>query len=189
VHEVLLDISTQSLRVEAYCNSALIHPDLQALLSEKNALHHALLCLPTASELALPERECGLYECYRLGALLYSSAVLYPLPPSTGTLTRLVAMAKQAVSDMRINTCFEGGREALIWILLLGGIAVEGSLEKVWFLTRLKTALRMVRVTRWSDLKRLVRAFLWMDAACDDGAFEGLGGIEEAAVSLKGFCI
>jgi hypothetical protein len=172
IHKVILDLSDISTHIEAYCAGNLIKPDLQILLSKKNAIHHALLSLPTADEALIPERDRGVYECCRLGGILYSTAVLFPLPKSTGTLPRIASMVRTAVEGFRLETCFEGGGKVLIWILLLGGIAAEGTLERVWFLRRLKPLLAMEGITSWTSLNGLVARFLWMESACADGALK-----------------
>jgi hypothetical protein len=166
----LLDLRDASIRIEAYCSGTLQKPELHALLTKKNSSHHALLSLPSADEAFIPEAQCSVYECCRIGGLLYSTAVLYPLPPSTGTLPKLTSMLKTAVENFRLETCFEGGGKLLVWALLLGGIAAEGTLERVWFLRRLKPLLAMEKITEWSLLLQLVEKFLWMDSACQDGA-------------------
>jgi hypothetical protein len=169
---LLEDVSTLTQRIELYCSGTLIKPNLQPLLSKKNELHHALLSLPTAAEAGLSDDKRGVYEVCRMGGLLYSSAVLYPLPVSTGTLSRLVDLVKAAVQDLRLETCFEGGGKLLVWTLMLGGIAAEGTLERPWFLRRLKYALSMEKVGEWDALKVLVTKFLWLDSAIDDGAWK-----------------
>jgi len=169
-HNALLKMNRVSIRFELYMQNQLVNPEFHTLLCEKNAIHHAFLSLPTGLELDLSEQHCGVYECCRIGGLLYSAGIFYPLPTSTGTPKRLVEMAKRIVQDIRLEVCMEGGLNVLIWVLVLAGIMSQNTLERPWFLRRLRPMLAMAEIRNWEDLKEILKAFLWMESACDEGA-------------------
>jgi hypothetical protein len=170
IYEVLLQLNENSSMVEALYTGTLRQPNLRALLNRRVKSHHAVLSLPTADEAFISEDQRSIYECCRVGAILYSTAVLFPSPPSKRTLPKIASQLKSVIEDFRLETCFDGGGKLLIWALLLGGIASEGTLERVWFLRRLKPLLAMEGVLEWRLLTDLVERFLWMDSACEDGA-------------------
>jgi hypothetical protein len=170
IYEVLLRLNEASSMVEAFYKGTLRRANLSALLNRRVKVHHAVLSLPTADEACVQEDQRSIYECCRFSAILYSTAVLFPSPPSKRTLPRIASMMKTTIEDFKLETCFEGGGKLLVWALLLGGIASEGTLERVWFLRRLKPLLAMEGIVQWRLLTDLVDRFLWMDSACEDGA-------------------
>jgi hypothetical protein len=170
IYEVLLQLNETSIMIEAFYNGTLRKANLRALLNRRVKVHHAVLSLPTADEAFLSDDQRSIYECCRVGAMLYSAAVLFPSPPSKGTLPKIASLLKTVIEDFRFESCFDGGGKLLVWALLLGGIASDGMLERVWFLRRLKPLLAMEGIVEWSLLIDMVRKFLWMDSACEDGA-------------------
>jgi hypothetical protein len=158
------------MKLDLYSKGKLLTPDFHLLLCEKNNVHHGLLSLPSGADLGLRGQECDIYDCCRIGGLLYSLGVLFPLPPSTGAPLRLLKMTKQIVQDVRLETCLHGGSRVVIWVLVLAGIMAQNTLERPWFLRRMRPILAMEGIKTWSELKNVLNMFLWMDSACDEPA-------------------
>jgi hypothetical protein len=176
-HDLLLRARAISTKIDLYTNGKLLDPDFHLLLCEKNYVHHGLLSLPTATEIGLLGQERDIYECCRIGALLYSTGVLFPLPPSTGTPRRLVDMTKVIAEDIRLEMCMQGGARLLIWVLVLAAITAHNTVERPWLLRRMKLILAIEGIKRWEALKDVLHTFLWMDSACEEaarGLFEDL---------------
>ncbi|KIW04581.1 uncharacterized protein PV09_04330 [Verruconis gallopava] len=159
-----------SRKIDFYSRGELLQADFHVLLCERNYVHHNLLSTPSAIEIGLVNQEHHIYECCRIGGLLFSTGVLYPLPPSTGAPNRLVQIAKRVVESISLETCMLGGGKLLIWMIVLAAIMARDTIERPWFLKRLKAMLAMENITSWSDLKSALVTFLWMDSACDDAA-------------------
>jgi hypothetical protein len=169
-----------SAKIDHYDRGQLETPEFHLLLCEKNQVHHDLLSLPTATELSLSGIENDIYDCCRIGALLFSTGVLFPLPPSTGAPQRLVVMAKELVEQLGFEMCMTGGGKVLIWLLVLAAIMANDAIDRPWFLRRLKPLLAMEGINTWDQLKDLFSTFLWMDSACNATAktlYDGLSRI------------
>jgi len=134
--------------------------------ADKDALHHAILSVPSQPEL---NEKGSLYEPVRLVALAFEVGILFPLPLSFGALTRVVRWMKAAFMEIGDLKQIEM-TEALIWILFVGGVAALGIPERDWFVEKLAVAVERNGMTRWTELKLLLRSFIWMDEAMDEGA-------------------
>lgn len=170
---VMVEMLNVTVLVEAFTDGALLRPDIIALTCRKNHAHHRLLSLPNGVELSefLGPKTC-LYECCRLAALMFATAVLFPMPRSTGIPQRLVAEIKQCIEQTSLETSFGGGASFFIWVLMLTGVAAAGLPERPWFEGRLIDLLTLKGMTRWAEVKAILSSFLWMDSACDPGAYE-----------------
>lgn len=172
---VVLDTSDVSIRFEHYGRGTLRNSDLQSLFCQKNRQHHGLLSLPSAPtpELGFNDSGKAVYDCVRLAALLYSSCILFPLPPSTGAIQRLVILLREAIKRLSFEVVLEGAAPMAIWSLFLGAIASEIMPEesiKSWYLRRLESVLRLNGAKSWKEVKGILVKFLWLEGACDAGA-------------------
>lgn len=171
----VLDTSDVTIRFQHYGRGTLKNTDPQSIFSQNNRQHHPLLSLPPAStsELGLKDSARAVYDCVRLTALLYSSCTLFPLPPSTGAVQRLVRMLKAAIEGLSLDVVLEGAAPMLIWSFFLGAIESEIMPEesiKSWYLRRLESVLRLNGAKTWTEVKEILVSFLWMEEACDAGA-------------------
>lgn len=62
--------------------------------------------------------------------------------------------------------------EALIWILFVGGAAAKGMPERAWFVKRLSTLVEWQGLTRWAEVKQLLRSVVWAVDATDEEAVD-----------------
>ena len=60
--------------------------------------------------------------------------------------------------------------EALIWIFFVGGVAAKGMAERVWFVKKLSGLMEWQGVMNWTEVKQLLRGFIWVTDAMDDEA-------------------
>lgn len=165
--------------MEAVPRGTVRNLNLLVLGSRKQALHHAIL--------SLPERRAGgegsLYEAVRLTALVFDVGILFPLPPCVGVLARLVRGIKDALEEVSIEEVSNDSVQALTWILFVGGIAAKGMEERRWFVQRLARLVEWMGVTRWRDVKTVLRSFVWMGMAMDD---EGMEVYDEGSNLIHG---
>ncbi|UJO25396.1 hypothetical protein CLAFUW4_14260 [Fulvia fulva] len=96
--------------------------DLQGLEGARSGVHHRILSLPSWERLPTPTNaDWRTYECCRLVATLYSSAIMSGLPPDTGWSRVLVTQLRKALE--RHGFVSPTNTHWLIWVLVLGGIA------------------------------------------------------------------
>ncbi len=99
---------------------------LGEIVREWTAIQQKLLSLSTSGELDIippSSSKSSIYECYRLTALIFSVAVVLPVPNSYNLLQDLVQRRKKAIEIINIETCESELFGVLLWTLVLGGIA------------------------------------------------------------------
>jgi hypothetical protein len=153
---------------DALARGALRNTNFLALGGAKQALHHAILSVPPAPCPA----DGSLYEPVRLVTLIFDVGILFPLPPATGALTRLVCLMKAALEGIGLDQeqVHDGSVEALTWIHFVGGVAAKGMTERVWFVEKLSGLVERQGMTSWVEVKQLLRSFVWMVDAMDEEA-------------------
>lgn len=170
---VMMEMINITVLVEDFVGGGLRNPDLLALKSRRDVTHHRLLSLPTGAALSDSLGEnAHFYECCRLAAIMYATAVLFPMPRMSGVPQKLVKEIKSCVDRIDVLILGGGGRHFFIWVLALTGVAALGLPERPWFEEQLSALLTLEGVHRWSELKRIFASFMWMDTACDEGAME-----------------
>jgi hypothetical protein len=60
--------------------------------------------------------------------------------------------------------------KAPTWILFIGGLAAKGIPKREWYIERLSKLVKLQDLTRWIEVKQLLRSFVWMSHAMDDEA-------------------
>ena len=171
---IVMDMVSLTSHLEAWCQQTLANPNHSCLISRRNALQHRLLSLPPAltSKVAGSDVPSSLYECCRLTTMLYSAVVIFPNPPSSGCLQRLVLSIKSVLEEIQLKELYGPRAKLYIWALFLTGVAANGTRERSWFVTRLRGLVLLEHIHCWLDMKDLVVSFLWMDSVCDDGGME-----------------
>jgi hypothetical protein len=135
--QVLDLIGALTLAVDYYLQGKPCGLKLGAIGRTRTTVQQRLLLLPTAEELSIPlslsKPKPNIYECCRLTALIYSVAVVFPVPNSHSVLQELVRrlIIVMGVLDIRTFGVELGG--VLLWMLVLGGIAALDTLERHWF--------------------------------------------------------
>ena len=158
------------------------------VVSVRNSAHHRLLSLPSWDELDEIDRaiyERVSYECCRSTVLLYSNAVIFPIPPHSGYPSSLLEQIIDLLTPQVLCEWSHGASPLLMWVLVIGGIASFGSPQREFFEKTLRQALRI----RDDLLPRpavlvAVKEFLWTDSACGRGFNElwqsaGIGTVRE----------
>jgi hypothetical protein len=167
---VMREMVDLSVVMEAYCQQSLINPNLVGLISRRNAIHHRLLCLPSGSTpQTFSSTSYRLYECCRLAALAYATAVLFPLPLSTGCPQRLVLQIQSVMEGVSLEGLYGCGGKFYIWVVFLAGVWAEKMPERPWFIARLRSLLELEGVFHWNELKSVLMSFLWVGPICDEG--------------------
>jgi hypothetical protein len=109
-------MSNMTALIDAYTRGIVSVHNIAYFTERRNMAQHALLSLPSASELqSVGPSSAGTssdvtfaYEPLRITALVYSVGVLFPMPPASETLDKLVIMLKKTLME----------QEHKLWILL-----------------------------------------------------------------------
>lgn len=144
--------------------------DMALFIDHRNAAQHSLMSLPTGDELEYGEiSSTCLYESVRLAAIIYSGAVTFPLPPHTGFYRRLATRLQGILEESKDNPCWQLCPEALLWLLILGGIAATGTARRGWFVQNLTAVGAALRLSSWEQVAGPLENYLWLESACDAG--------------------
>ncbi|GAB1739656.1 hypothetical protein NU219Hw_g4602t1 [Hortaea werneckii] len=143
------------------------------LLMARSGFYHRLLSLPSWDE--LPESEkCvksrTIYELCRVTVLLYSSAVIYPMPPQSGWHLKRLECMRAVMTNYTERETPLSDDSLLVWCLCVGGVAAFRTSQRYFLQTFLKGTLQRLSLTGWSAVRKINRRFLWSDDACARGA-------------------
>jgi len=155
-----------------YANGTLMNTNLRLLIDERNAVQHPLLSLPTRYELSIKDPQTArLYEIYRLGMLLYSTNVMFPIPSTCACHAELIQRLQTEIGGFPPPISSEPPNvDFLLWVLIIGGIASTRMPTRPWFERILKQLLDSMDVDGWEEIVLIMRRFLWMDISCEPGA-------------------
>jgi hypothetical protein len=156
--------------IHALVRGQLPQQDMSIVAEQRNWIQYRLMSLPSVKELSYDISP--LYELCRLGAQIYSLAVIIPLPAATAPFARLVKLLKEAIGQIEFSV-IEGKHSAesdlVLWILVLGGIASEGTQDRNWYLIFLQGIVTSRRITNCDDLEHILQQIVWLDLACNPG--------------------
>lgn len=155
--------------------------DMRQVVDVRNRGHHRILSLPAWEELDTFDQRIHdrtAYEGCRLTVLLYSNAVVFPIPPHSGypgsLLEQIVALlTAEVVERWRIEAW-----SLLVWMLVVAGIAALETEHRGFFERTLVSVIegqpqRALRGTTPSEaLRSAVCKFLWTESACGKGLRE-----------------
>ncbi|QDS75453.1 hypothetical protein FKW77_004118 [Venturia effusa] len=169
---VILDLQYVSVIIEAYTLGTLQNPNVLALTSKRNSVHHALFSLPTRDEMdLLTMDQRAMYESCRVAALIFDLSIIFPVPPSTGVMAKLVAMSQSAFETMRLEVMLGDSAKICIWMLFMAGCAAESmSEERAWFVERLRLLLFSEAIYDWAAVREILDSYLWLSSAMDEAA-------------------
>lgn len=167
---VLQALADLTVVVECYCRGITPVPELSTVIDRRNFVQHTLLSLPTADELEFAEvSSVHLYEAIRYTALIYSAAVTFPLPPTTGIYDKLTARLKSVLEESKLDLCWTLYPKTLLWVLTLGGIASSVTAHRCWYVQNLAAISAALNISRWDEVAEEVEQYLWLERACDAG--------------------
>ncbi|RAK77694.1 uncharacterized protein BO72DRAFT_377217 [Aspergillus fijiensis CBS 313.89] len=154
--------------VHAYVNGDNAPHDTSLLCDIRNLVHFHVMSLPTGAECDDREWYPG-YEACRLGLLIFSVGVIFPIPPVGSPLPRLAGLLRRELSEEPLfdNYTLDADNGLLVWLLTIGGIAAQHTIERSWFAQKLATVVSLASIPSWRSLRALLKAFPWLDCACD----------------------
>lgn len=154
--------------IDCHCRGVKHISDMTQFIDRRNTVQHQLISLPSGEELAPKEvGSTNIYESVRIATMIYSAAVTFPLPPSTGIFHRLACTLRDVLETSRSDSGWRSSPKGLLWILVLGGIAASGTTERSWYVKVLSTICTGLELSTWSQISEELENFLWLESACD----------------------
>lgn len=147
--------------------------EYDVLLMARSGFYHRLLSLPSWHELPEFEKRTiswKTYELCRLTVLLYSSAVIYPVPAQCEWHLKRLGSMRAVLATYTAQKVQTLDDSLLTWCLCVGGIAAFGTNQRSFFLSSLEETLRRLSLTSCSAVRKINRRSLWSDDACARGA-------------------
>jgi hypothetical protein len=167
---VLQSMADITFTIDSHCRGIKPISDLGAFISARNSIQHSLMSLPKGDELEYGEvSSICLYESIRHTAIIYSVAVTFPLPPTTGIFRKLARGLKMIMENSKFDSCWQLCPKALLWMLVLGGIAASETVDRTWFVQNLAAVSGALKLSEWEDVAKEVESYLWLASACDSG--------------------
>lgn len=178
--QAISTLFSYTLLIDSLDNGIVPKPTAFELIFRRNAVQHALLSLPAAAELAhLDETETHLeanmylYESLRLGSLLFSIALVFPVPVTDWMIRNVVWQLRSAILAFKYTNNGKGwaGKERMcLWLCVLGGVASKEVPEERLLLIDMVRELSVVLgLKSWEEVIGVIDRYLWMNRACDEG--------------------
>jgi len=109
----------------------------------------------------------ALYECCRWTVMLYSMAVIFPIPVASGWHVRLLQHLHVVLEDAQFEV--EDAHALLLWSLFTANIAAVRTSEQPYFEQKLRGLLITMKYVSWTVVHDQLVQFLWADSACNEG--------------------
>jgi hypothetical protein len=164
-------IGAMTLAIDHYLQGKSCSLSIGEIARTRTAVQQRVLLLPWPEELnrtPMTSPKPNIYECCRLTALIFSVAVVCPVPNSYNLLQNLVRRLKIALEVLEIETCPLELCGVLLWMLVLGGIAASDKPERPWFASQFALIVRRLNID-WAGIEDILETFLWLESACGQG--------------------
>ncbi|KAK3650986.1 hypothetical protein LTR56_006037 [Elasticomyces elasticus] len=145
------------------------------LLSAVNDAHHRVMSLLPWTEMTQEARSgsyLATYECCRLTSVLYSNAVLFPLPVASGWHVELLERLRVVLQTARMEMWMEDTSSLMIWSSCIASIAAYHTSQADFYTAILRDVLVARGITTYAELREAVSCFLWTDTSCSAAAKE-----------------
>jgi len=153
--------------VSLYCDASASTPRLEVIAAHRNLIQYRLLSREAGS---------GQSELCRVVALIFSYGVIYPFP-NPEPMALLVSRLEMVIQEVTVDC------ELLLWALVIGGIGAARTSPEAWYIKELIKLRRRMNLRSWNEAKMILRDYLWLDRACDQGALELWLCVSEGSVS------
>ncbi|KAL4862080.1 hypothetical protein BDV12DRAFT_203388 [Aspergillus spectabilis] len=167
--DIICAMNTFTELVERFKDERNCDPCL--LSDQRNACQHALLSLCSVNQeigktLLSPYETT--YEACRLACLVYGVGVILPLPGQSTPLGRLANLIQGVLESSNSYAIWNGEQPeaALLWVLMLGGIAAEGFPNRFWYVEKLQKVISRSKIVSWPNMCRVLGSIAWWPSAC-----------------------
>ncbi|KAK6497983.1 hypothetical protein TWF506_004228 [Arthrobotrys conoides] len=131
--------------------------------------------------LSMSFKEESIDEAIRLGLLSFSSYIFLRWQSITLTYIHLSSVYKSSLVNLNISKEFPP--ELVLWLLMVGAIAVFGDDDDIWLKPWLRVNFGLCEVNGWGDLKGVLKGLMWVGFVFDkpgEEVYERCVGEEEA---------
>ena len=143
------------------------------LMRARFTIHHSILALPRWDELSENAKlsyEYSMYETVRLAATLYSTAIIWAMPPHTGWHLLVLQQLHKHVHHLDLWQLSRTQLDLLIWSVMLASIIAYLTEWRDFYLHRLLDALVARDCHDLSTVLEIVTRMAWSMSACMQGA-------------------
>jgi hypothetical protein len=173
VESIIRDMCDITVKIDNYCRGIASTPTITVIINIRNATQHTLMSLPSADEIPCWEKgDRSRYETLRIALILFSMAVVFPLPRITAVRARVVCSLKAAIEESDPEDIWVESPHVFLWILVLGGTSALGMEERGWFVRRLAHVSCTLSCSTWRDAEHIMSKHLWLQSACDGAGRE-----------------
>lgn len=167
---VLKEMAGLTSVIDCHCRGIRPISDIALYIDSRNAVQHRLMSLVTADELGVADiTSACLYESIRHAAIIYSAAVTFPVPSYTGIFGQLGSWLRGILEESKVDMCWQLFPKALLWVLVLGGIASSGTAERTWYVQNIAAVTAALKLDDWPEISRELENYLWLESSCDTG--------------------
>lgn len=136
----------------------------------------------TSDDFGSTRLSAAVYECCRLGCLVYSQCVVFPVPSWTQGMRQPLSELRDVLDLLVVESTHRDILPVVLWASLVGNVAALHTPLRAFFMTTLKdvsTSLGLVSLSLL-DILDIARQFVWSDSAGEQGAAAvcELAGIE-----------
>ena len=148
------------------------------LSDERNFVQHNLMLLtPLPSEV---QDEHPLMRFTRLGTVIYSLLVVFPLPSVAAPFHQLAHDVRTLLLDPSIQASWADASDLILWVTVMGAIASTGGPDRPWYRTILDELTRRLEVDSWPGMRERLGMFLWYEYTNDSDGLKLWTEIEES---------
>ena len=151
---------------------------LGCLSDERNFVQHSLLLL-TPLRAEEPD-DPPLLHLSRLGTVVYSMLVVFPLPAIAAPFQRLAQDIKAQLLDPSIQAWWTEASDLILWVTAMGAIAAIGTPDREWYRTILDELTRQLGLESWPSMRERLGMFLWYVYTNDSDGLKLWTEIEES---------
>jgi hypothetical protein len=135
---------------------------------------HSILSLAAWACLTDNEREIfhhgNMYESARLAAIIYSNAVIFPIPIRSPGIQSAVLELRKILRVCDLAAWTKEAPGFVLWLLLIGGLSSYRTQHWPFFVTALNEWIRTSTISSFDTSIRIVNGYIWSDEACLEGA-------------------
>lgn len=149
----------------------LLGGELTSARTLQDRVQRQVLCVRAWYTLTQSERDiCSReeHECCRVTAILYSTAVVYALPASSGWHHPLLRQLETIFLSSPLLEK-DDASQLVLWSLCVSAIAAFSTSLHSWHLSALRSVLKRKNIQSWAAVEYEIACFPWCARACSRG--------------------
>ena len=151
---------------------------LGRISDQRNFVQHNLMLLtPLPPEV---RDEHPLIRLARLGTVVYSLLVVFPLPAIAAPFQQLAQDIKTQLLEPSIQVCWTEASDLILWVIAMGAVAGIGTPDRQWYRTILDELTRQLGIESWPSMRERLGMFLWYEYTNDSDGLKLWTEMEES---------